>query len=62
MLNLICGILAMVVASLFIGGLALSIWDKTGSIAFPVIAAVVLTMAYIDFLQSLWEERRKDRH
>ena len=62
MINLICGTLAVIVASLFIGGLAISIWDNTGSLAFPVIAVVVLTMTYTDFVQSLLSERRKNKH
>ena len=46
MINLICGGLAVIGISLFIGGLAYSIWDNTGSIAFPVIAIFVLLLAY----------------
>lgn len=61
MINIICGTLAVIMASLFIGGLAISIWDNTGSIAFPIIAVAVLIMAYTDFAQSLLSERRKNR-
>ena len=46
MINLICGGLAVSGASLFVGGLAYSIWDNTGSIAFPVIAGFVLLLTY----------------
>ena len=57
MVNLICGIVAVVIVSLFVGGLAESIWQGTGSIAFPVIVAIVLIMIYIDF----WESVRKNK-
>lgn len=50
MINFVTGLLAMVVLSLFAGGLALSI----GSIEFGVIVAIVLLMAYIE----LWESIR----
>ena len=46
MINLICGLIAIVVSSLFIGGLAYSIYDNTGDIAFPIIAGLVLLMIY----------------
>ncbi|KHF26039.1 hypothetical protein JV46_14050 [Solemya velum gill symbiont] len=46
MTNYICGLIAIVISSLFIGGLAYSIWDNTESIAFPVIAILVLLMIY----------------
>ena len=49
MINFITGMLAMVVLSLFAGGLAVSI----GSIEFGVIVTIVLIMAYIDFWESL---------
>lgn len=53
MINFICGLLAMVILSMFIGGLAYSIWDNTGSIAFPVIVAIVLVMAYRGFIEEI---------
>ncbi len=53
MINFICGLLAMVILSLFIGGLAYSIWDNTGSIAFPIIVAIVLVMAYRGFIEEI---------
>lgn len=49
MINFITGMLAMVVLSLFAGGLALSI----GSLEFGVIVVIVLIMAYIEFWESL---------
>ena len=54
MINLICGLTGVTLLTLFIGGLAHSIWDNTGSIAFPVIVISVLIMAFIDFGQSLF--------
>lgn len=60
MINFFCGLLGTVVLSLFIGGLAYSIWDNTGSIAFPIIVAAVLVMAYTDFIQSLFSRNKKD--
>lgn len=60
MINFFCGLLGTVVLSLFIGGLAYSIWDNTGSIAFPIIVALVLIMAYADFIQSLISGSNKD--
>ena len=53
MLNLLCGLLAMVVLTLFVGGLAYSIWENTDSIAFPIIAVSVLIMAYVAFIDEL---------
>ena len=49
MINKLCGVIAMVLLSLFIGGLAFSIWENTQSIAFPVIVGIVLIMAYVSF-------------
>ncbi|MCK4795085.1 MAG: hypothetical protein KAV87_65755 [Desulfobacteraceae bacterium] len=49
MINFICGLISVIIFSLFAGGLAYSIWDNTGSIAFPVIVALVLIMAYVGF-------------
>ena len=53
MINLICGLLAMVIITLFLGGLGHSIWDNTGSIAFPIIVLLVLIMAYKGFIEEL---------
>ncbi|NNF97249.1 MAG: hypothetical protein HKM94_10015 [Halobacteria archaeon] len=53
MINLICGLLAMVIITLFLGGLGHSIWDNTGSIAFPIIVILVLIMAYKGFIEEL---------
>ncbi len=55
MMNLSCGLLSVIVLSLFFGGLAESIWRGTGSIAFPIIIIAVLIMAYIDFWQSRYK-------
>lgn len=51
MINILCGLFAVIMLSLFIGGLGVSIWTNTGSIAFPVIVVVVLIMAYVAFFQ-----------
>jgi len=53
MSNLICGLVAMVIITLFLGGLGHSIWDNTGSIAFPIIVLLVLIMAYKGFIEEL---------
>jgi hypothetical protein len=53
MINLICGLVAMVIITLFLGGLGHSIWDNTGSIAFPIIVLLVLIMAYKGFIEEL---------
>ncbi len=53
MVNFICGLLASIVLTLFAGGLAISIWGNTGSIAFPIIVSVVLVMNYAHFVQSV---------
>lgn len=57
MTNFITGVLAMVLFSLFAGGLAISI----GSMEFGIIVAVVLIMCYVDFFESVWANRRKQR-
>jgi hypothetical protein len=59
MINLLCGLAAMVVFSLFIGGLAVSIYENTGSIAFPLIVATVLVMAYASLVEQVIEKIRK---
>lgn len=53
MINFICGSLAMFILSLFLVGLAYSIWDNTESIAFPVIVGIVLVMAFVGFIDEL---------
>lgn len=53
MINVICGLFAMVIVTLFLGGLAYSIWENTESIAFPIIVGIVLTMAYVGFVEEL---------
>ncbi|MEH6458158.1 MAG: hypothetical protein V7749_17645 [Cocleimonas sp.] len=44
--NIISAILSLVVITAFLGGLAYSIWENTEDIAFPVIVAIILAMAY----------------
>jgi threonine/homoserine efflux transporter RhtA len=46
-------VIAAVLAIAFIGGLAVSIWQSTKSIAFPIIAVAVLGMVLVDFIQLL---------
>lgn len=53
MVNFLCGLFGMVVLTMFLGGLAYSIWDNTESIAFPIIVGVVLVMAYVSFFDEL---------
>lgn len=59
MLNLICGLAGVTIVTLFLGGLAHSIWNSTGSLAFPVITVVVLIMVFVDFWDNLREENSK---
>jgi hypothetical protein len=54
MTNLITGLLAVVLLSVFTGGLAISI----GSIEFGVIVVIVLIMCYVDFFESVWKNWR----
>ena len=54
MINLITGLLAVVLLSVFTGGLAISI----GSVEFGVIVVIVLVMCYVDFFESVWKNRR----
>lgn len=53
MINFICGVLAIITFSLFVGGLGYSIWESTGRFAFPVLVAIVLGMAYAAFIGEL---------
>ena len=53
MVNLLCGVFAMVVLTLFLGGLAYSIWDNTESIAYPIIVGAVLVMAIVGYIDEL---------
>ena len=53
MINLLSGLVAMIVFSLFTGGLAVSIYRNTGSIAFPIIVVLVLLMAYATWIEQL---------
>ncbi|MES9935319.1 MAG: hypothetical protein ABW082_04720 [Sedimenticola sp.] len=51
MINTICGLLAVIMFTLFAGGLAYSIWENTESIAFPIIVGLVLLMVYVGFVE-----------
>ncbi len=53
MTNFICGLVGVTLFTLFAGGLAHSIWDNTGSIAFPLIVGLVLVMVYAGFIQEV---------
>lgn len=53
MTRILTGLLSMVVITLFLGGLAYSIWENTESIAFPIIVGLVLIMVYAAFIQEL---------
>jgi hypothetical protein len=57
MINMLCGLLAMAILTFFIGGLSISIYENTHSIAFPVIVVVVLLMAYLSFYDELKKNR-----
>ena len=46
MSNILPAILSLGVITAFLGGLAYSIWENTEDIAFPIIVAVILAMAY----------------
>ena len=59
MINLICGLVAMIIFTFFIGGLAYSIYDNTGSIAFPIIVAIVLLLAYASLIEELMSKLRQ---
>lgn len=53
MINKICGSLSFITFTLFAGGLAHSIWESTGRFAFPIIVAIVLTMAFAALIGEL---------
>jgi hypothetical protein len=59
MVKMLCGVLAMVILSLFLGGLSFSIYENTGSIAFPVIVVIVLLLAYVSFYDELRSKSHK---
>lgn len=52
-MNLLCGLIAMIIFTFFIGGLAYSIFENTGSIAFPIIVAIVLLLAYVSLIEEI---------
>ena len=53
MVNFITGLIAIILITLFAGGLAYSIWENTESIAFPIIVGLVLIMAYVGFVEEV---------
>jgi Trk-type K+ transport system membrane component len=53
--DLIPGIIGVGMLIMFVGGLAISI----GSVPFFVIAAIVLLMAIVDFIETLVQNRRQ---
>ncbi len=55
MINFITGLLAMVLLTLFAGGLAMSI----GSIEVGLVVGFVLLLSYVDFFESL---RKRTNH
>ena len=59
MMNLLSGLVAMIIFSLFAGGLAVSIYQNTGSIAFAIIVVLVLLMAYATWIEQLVARIRK---
>lgn len=59
MIDMLCGVVAMSILTLFIGGLSFSIYENTGSIAFPMIVIIVLVMAYVSLYDELRSKRRK---
>ena len=61
MMNLLCGLVGMAILTFFIGGLSYSIYENTGSIAFPVIVVIVLIMAYFSLYDELKAKFRKKR-
>lgn len=52
-INIICGLLGIITFTLFVGGLAHSIWESTGRFAFPILVAIVLGLAYAAFIGEL---------
>ncbi len=59
MINILCGLVAMVILTFFIGGLSFSIYENTGSFAFPVIVIIVLVMAYFSLFDEVRTKSRK---
>lgn len=45
-INIICALLGIITFTLFVGGLAQSIWESTARFGFPIIVAIVLGLAY----------------
>jgi len=59
MTNIVNGIISAVILTLFIGGLAISIWENTRSVAFSLIVLGVLGAFYVDVWQTLKPDREK---
>lgn len=64
MTNIVNGIISIIILTMFIGGLAISIWENTRSVAFSLIVVGVLCAFYVDVWQTLqpnikkWKESR----
>jgi len=59
MSNIVNGIIAIFFLTAFIGGLAVSIWENTRSVAFSLIVVGVLCAFYVDVWQNLKPEIEK---
>ena len=59
MSNIVNGIVAILFLTAFIGGLAVSIWENTRSVAFSLIVVGVLCAFYVDVWQTLKPEIEK---
>lgn len=53
MTNIVNGIIAAIILTMFAGGLAVSIWSNTHSVAFILIVLGVLSACYVDVWQSI---------
>ena len=62
MSNIVNGIIAMFILTAFIGGLAVSIWENTRSVAFSLIVIGVLCTFYVDVWQTLREQLKNRKN
>lgn len=53
MTNIVSGIIAAIILTMFAGGLAISIWENTRSVAFTLIVIGVIGACYVDVWQSI---------
>lgn len=53
MTNITSGIIAAFIFAMFAGGLAISIWENTKSVAFILIVMTVLGACFVDVWQSI---------